>query len=73
MSTNTRVYYQEVEMRTVLENYAKGFRPPNDGTLLQWDANCDMHTGRVWFKLTVEMPAPEDKNILVLPNGSPQN
>lgn len=64
MSAN-RVYYQEVEMKTLLENYVRGFKPPNDGKLLQWDANYDPHTGRVWFRLTVEMPAPDNHKVIV--------
>lgn len=66
MSANTRVFYQEVDMHKVLESYAKGFKPPDDGSLLQWDANYDSHTGKVWFKLIVELPAPEAKNVIVL-------
>lgn len=66
MSANTRVYYQDVDMKTVLESYAKGFKPPDGATLLQWDANYDPHSGRVWYRLTVELPAPNEKNIITL-------
>lgn len=66
MNANTRVYYQEVDMNNVLEAYAKGFKPPNDGTLLDWDANYDPSNGRVWFRLTVELPAKEEKNVITL-------
>lgn len=65
MSTPTRVYYQDVDMKKVMESYVKGFRPPDDGKLLQWDANYDPHTGRVWFKLTVELPAPDNHKLIV--------
>lgn len=65
MNSNTRVYYQDVDMKTVLESYAKGFKPPGDGTLLKWDANYDPHTGRVWFRLTVEMAANDNHKIVV--------
>lgn len=65
MNANTRVYYQDVPMKTVLESYAKGFKPPDDATLLNWDANYDQHTGRVWFRLTVELPQEDNHQIVV--------
>lgn len=68
MSANTRVYYQDVDMKKVLESYVNGFRPPDDGQLLQWDANYDPHTGRVWFRLTVEFPAPDNHKLIVPDN-----
>lgn len=65
MSANTRVYHQDVDMKMVLESYVKGFKPPDDATLVQWDANYDPHTGRVWFRLTVELPTPDNHKIVV--------
>lgn len=65
MSANTRVYYQDVDFTQVLESYAKGFKPPEDGTLLKWDANYDPAKGRVWFRLLVEMPAADNHKIVV--------
>lgn len=54
-------------MRNVLEFYVKAFRPPGDAALLQWDANYDSHTGKVWFKLVVEVAEPSDaKNVITL-------
>lgn len=66
MNANTRVYYQDVDMTKVLDAYARGFMPPDGAALLQWDANYDPAKGRVWFKLTVELPAPTEKNIITL-------
>lgn len=63
---NMRVYHQDIGMKDVLESYVKGFKPPDGATLAQWDANYDPHTGRVWFRLTVEMPAPVEKNIITM-------
>lgn len=65
MNANTRVYYQDVDMKNVLESYVRGFKPPDEGQVLQWDANYDPHTGRVWFRLTVELPAPDNHKIVV--------
>lgn len=66
MSANTKIYYQEVDMRKVLDLYANSFNPPDDGKVLQWDANYDSHTGKVWFKLIIEMPAPKEKNVILM-------
>lgn len=65
MNANTKVYYQDVDMTKVLEAYAKGFQPPDNGTILHWDANYDPAKGRVWFKLLVELPAADNHKIVV--------
>lgn len=64
----TQVFYQEVDLSKILDTYAKGFQPPNNGVVLKWDVNVDHAKGKVWFKLFVEMPEPESKNIITL-NG----
>ena len=63
----TQVFYQETTIETVLEAWAKGYQPPV-GKVLRAESNYDPRTGKVWFKLFVEMPAPEEKNIITL-NG----
>lgn len=65
MNANTKVYYQEVEMRAVMDWYVKSFKLPENSELLQWDANYDSHTGKVWFRLTVELP-DENGKVLVM-------
>lgn len=64
MPTNVKTYYQETDMRNVLEFFAKAYKPPGDATLLKWDANYDSHTGKVWFRLDVELPEPVEKNVI---------
>lgn len=60
------IYYQEVDLLTVLGTYVKGFQPPA-GSVVKWDANIDSTKGKVWFKLWVEAAAPvETKNIITL-------
>lgn len=65
--SETQVFYQETDIATVLDAYAAGYKPPI-GTVLKHESNYDPRTGKVWFKLFVEMPAPEEKNIITL-NG----
>lgn len=59
-------YYQEVDIKAVLKHYVDGFKLPDNAVVLDWDANYDPRTGRVWFKLLCEEPAPDKKNLIVL-------
>jgi hypothetical protein len=65
--SGTQIFYQETTIENVLATYAKGYKPPGDGVVLKHEANYDPRTGKVWFKLFVEMPAPENNKIITLP------
>lgn len=58
-------YYQEVDIRAIFKHYVEGFKMPGDSVVVQWDANYDPHTGKVWFKMSVEEPAPK-KDVIVM-------
>lgn len=62
----TQVFYQETTIETVLDSFAKGYNPPKGCTVLRAESNYDPRTGKVWFKLFIEMPEPEKKNIIVM-------
>lgn len=62
----TQVYYQETTIDTVLDAWVKGYQPPNGGTILRAESCYDPRTGKVWFKLYVELPTPDDNHVLVM-------
>ena len=62
----TQVCYQEQTIEKVLDAYAKGYNPPDGGVLLRHEHNYDPRTGKVWFKLFVEMPVVEESKIIKL-------
>ena len=64
----TQIFYQEQTIEKVFAHYAAGYQPPGGGKVLRHETNYDPRSGNVWFKLYVEMPAPEQKNIITL-NG----
>lgn len=62
----TQIFYQEVEIQTVLDAYSRGYNPPNEGKIMKAESNYDPRTGKVWFKLYVELPSPKEKNVITL-------
>lgn len=66
--TGTKRYYQEVDIRAVFKHYVKGFKMPGDAAVVHWDANYDAHTGKVWFRIDAEDPAPVEDHKLVVPD-----
>ena len=61
-NSSVQIHFQEADLGDVLASYVKGFKPPNDGVILKWDASVDPSTRKVWFKLTVEMPVSLNDN-----------
>lgn len=65
---STQIFYQETTIEKILEHYANGYKPPGDGKILRYETNYDPRTGKVWFKLYVELPEPENSKIITI-NG----
>lgn len=62
----TKTILQEANLDKILQSYAEGYKLPDGAVLLSKDTIVDIHSRRVMFKLTVEVPEPENHNIITL-------